>query len=817
MGKAAYTREELYAMDGQRTFHGDAREAAFLLGGIGTGNVSVGARGELRDWEIFNRPGKKDRLDYTFFALYAQEEGGKPLARVLESRLVAPFSDPFGLSPSAMTGLPRFHGSEMKGEYPFLNIDFIDGSLPVKVSLEAFTPLIPLNPDDSGIPCAIFRYRVKNTAGKPVNVSVAGSLFNAVGYVGADKFGWPHGHFGGNTNEFRQDNGLSGLYLYSKDFKPGYLRYGSMALATPEQDVTCKPRWLEGGWWDGGHNFWDDFSADGRLEPAAYGSNVVNATPENPTPRPGIGSLCASHRLNPGEEKVFTFYLGWYFPNRLRMWDGQEKATDDSPVVRNRFAARFADAWEAVSYMHGNLKRLEEDTRKFHSALFSSTLPDYVIDAVASNITVLRSPTCIWLENGTMIAWEGCGDKSGCCSGTCTHVWNYAQTIAFLFPTLEQSMRNVEFNLETDGTGHMSFRTHQVLELPRWQYHPAADGQMGTVIRLYREWKLSGDGEFLKRMWEGTKRALEFAFEYWDSDGDCVLDSQQHNTYDIEFYGPNSLTNSMFFAALKAGAEIAEALGDGALAERWRAALQKGSRRMDELLWSGEYYVQKIEDVNKYKYQYGEGCLSDQLLGQMMAHVAGLGYVLPEEHVKKAIHAVFRHNFLTDFTNHENVQRTYVLNGEKGLLLCSWPHGGRPAFPFVYSDEVWTGIEYQVAAHLIYEGFVDEGLSIVKAIRDRHDGYRRNPWNEVECGHHYARSMASWAVLTALTGFRCDMVSKVVRFAPKINQGSFKAFWSTGTAWGTYRQTVNEKTGKLDYSVDVLYGSLDGVKVEVAK
>jgi uncharacterized protein (DUF608 family) len=392
-------------------------------------------------------------------------------------------------------------------------------------------------------------------------------------------------------------------------------------------------------------------------------------------------------------------------------------------------------------------------------------------------------------------------------------VWNYEQTLAFLYPSLERDMRVTEFNIETEQNGKMEFRTKKPFGYSN-NYHPAADGQLGCVIRLYRDWKLCGSNEFLASVWENAKRALDFAFSYWDSDGDFVLDSQQHNTYDIEFYGPNSLVNSMFYGALKAGSEMAKAMGDTGSEEKYRKALMLGSEKMDKMLWDGEYYIQVIDDVNKYKYQYGKGCLSDQLLGQMTAHLAGLGYILPEDHVKKAVHSIYKYNFLEDFCEHNNVQRTYVLNDEKGLVLCSWPKGGRPKLPFVYSDEVWTGIEYQVAAHLIYEGFIDEGLSIVKAVRERHDGFKRNPWNEVECGHHYARAMSSWAVLIALSGFKYDLGAGVIEFNPVINNEDFSCFFSCGNAWGVFEQKMNAHSGKLEYNVNAIYGSLNGITVK---
>jgi len=175
--------------------------------------------------------------------------------------------------------------------------------------------------------------------------------------------------------------------------------------------------------------------------------------------------------------------------------------------------------------------------------------------------------------------------------------------------------------------------------------------------------------------------------------------------------------------------------------------------------------------------------------------------------VRSAIAAVFRHNWRTDFYEHANPQRIYALNDEQGLLLCSWPRGGRPEFPFVYSDEVWCGIEYQVASHLIYEGLVNEGLSIVKGLRGRHDGLRRNPWNEFECGSHYARSLASWAVLTALSGYSFDLPHREIGFSPRMRAEDWCSFWSTANGWGTFSQ--RREGASWEVALEVAYGALD--------
>ncbi len=796
---------------GSRWFPAEAGQAAFLLGGIGTGNVSVGARGELRDWEIFNNPGKGTKLPYTFFAIWMKQQGAASMVRVLESRLRPPFAQSHGFRSQEVAGLPRFADSRLRGEYPFVWVELRDPALPVAVTLEAFTPFIPLNADDSGIPAAVIRYTVANVSDRPVEMSVVGSLANASSYDGFKTSGRIR-LLDDAENEYREEGDLKGIFLRPKLLSPTHRRFGNLALLTRDLDVTAKESWLPASWYDHIQDFWDDFRTDGRLEMHSKEQGIGGRLPG--TGRLKVGSIGPCATVPAGGSHCFEFVLSWYFPNRPRCWDtGEDGVKPCEEIVRNYYATRFRDAWDAGRYLFKNLERLERSTRDFHRALFTTTVPGYVLDAVSANITVLRSNTCFRIEDGTFLGWEGCRDTVGCCEGSCTHVWNYAQTVAFLFPELERSMRRCEFNRETDEHGNMAFRGNTIFGLPRFDFLPATDGQLGTIVRLYRDWKFSGDDEFLKSVWANASRALDFAFGFWDRDGDKVLDSEQHNTYDIEFHGPNSLSNSVFFAALAAGREMALHLGDRQHAAAWQAALEEGSARMDAMLWNGEYYVQKLEDVNEHRYQYGTGCLADQLLGQFLAHVAGLGHILPREHVKSAIASVFRHNFKRDFSDHQGVQRTYALNDERGLLLCSWPNGGRPRFPFIYADEVWTGVEYQVAAHLIYEGFVPEGLAVVEAIRERHDGYRRNPWNEVECGHHYARAMASWALLTALGGYTCDLVNRCMGFDPRINAERFSTFFSTGQCWGIYQQERDPKTGEMRRTTEVLYGTLGDIRV----
>lgn len=820
-------QDELYRVDKTQSYPSDARETAFLLGGIGTGNISVGSRGQLKDWEIFNWPGKNTKFPFSFFALWAKPEGAeKPIAKILESRLHPPYTSSHGYIQHELVNLPRFEDAELTCEYPFASVQLKDSEMPVSVEMEAFTPFIPLNSKDSGLPSAIVRYKVKNSTDKKVDVTVVGTLPNASGFEGydvienlklVDKV----------KNEWRDQGKIKGLYYQPESLDSSHIRYGNMAFMTTDENVTYKTEWFDGEWVDGIQDFWDDFTSDGRLEPVSTTDTIGCEFAQFHdysflVRKEKVGSMGIYKTLEPGEEKTFEFVISWYFPNRVSAWiefddDIENFKQGKYPSIKNYYATQFTDAWDAGRYLLENLERLEKQSRDFHRAMFrETTLPAYVIEAITSNITTLRSNTCFRIEDGTFLGYEGIRDYVGCGLGSVPHVWNYAQTVAFLFPDLEQSMRRVEFGMETDDTGRMSTRMLQVLGQERYQMVPACDGQLGSVVRFYREFKLTGDVEFLKSLWDKVAKALDYAFDVWDTDGDFVLDGQQNTTYDIEFYGPNPMTEFIFLAALKAGSEMAKIVGDDEHYKKYSEAFELGSKRADEMMFDGEYYVQVGDKIDTYRYQYGKGCLSDQLLGQFLAHVSGLSHILPQEHVKKAVKAIFDHNFRTDFYNTDSVHRAYALNDEQGLVTCSWPRGGRPTFPLSYSGEVWTGIEYQVASHLIYEGFVEEGLTMVRAIRDRYDGYKRNPFSEVESGHHYTRAMASWALLPALSGFEYDMYAKKINFNPKIHADSFSTFWSTGTAWGIYKQRKDEVTGEVSFDIETLYGNLDGVSVNQA-
>ncbi|MBU0638551.1 MAG: hypothetical protein KKB50_06775 [Planctomycetes bacterium] len=500
------------------------------------------------------------------------------------------------------------------------------------------------------------------------------------------------------------------------------------------------------------------------------------------------------------------------------------------------YAERFKSINEVVAYWRDNYERLRRGALAFREAFYDTTLPAEVVEAVAANLTILKSPTVLRQTDGRLWCFEGCGDNSGCCHGSCTHVWNYAQAICHLFPDLERSLRQTEFHESQDERGHQTFRSCLPIRPVAHTFHAAADGQLGGIMKTYREWRIAGDDAWLRAIWPQVRQSLDYCSKTWDPRGRGVLEEPHHNTYDIEYWGPDGHCSSFYLGALTAAIEMGSSLGEDVA--HYRTLRDSGREFLETRLYNGEYFFQQVQTagldaefhaldtsangpgyneiiaaLNEQgpKYQYGTGCLADGVLGFWMARVCGLEQdIVDPAKVRSNLAAIHRYNLRRDLSDHANPQRpSFALGRDGGLLLCTWPHGGAPALPFVYSEEVWTGIEYQVAAHLMMLGLVDEGLEIVRICRDRYDGRVRNPFNEYECGHWYARALSSYALLQGLTGVRYDAVDKTLYIDSRIGN-SFRSFLTTATGFGT----AGLKRGKP--FIDVRHGQIDVQSVVVS-
>ena len=749
-------------------------QIALPIGGIGTGTISLGGRGDWKDWEIVNRPAKGFNPGSPFFAIRVKPAGGSTKVRALQGPVAEHlYAGAFGVKDATNPALPCFRNCSFDASYPFGIVNLSDPDMPVRARIKAFNPLVPTDADASGIPIVAVTYEVTNLTSVNIDVSVCGTMENFIGNDGVKNVS------SNNRNEFRNGNGFRGIFMSSDSVRQDDERWGTMALTTTANSgVTYRTAWLNAGWGTSILDFWDDLSDDGQLTNRAPGVNTPKA------------SLASRASIPPRGTKEFTFFITWHFPNRYA-W---------SPTrIGNYYTTRYKDAWDVIDKTLPDLARLEDETVRFVESLNKSDIPPVVKESALFNVSTLRTQTCFRSEDGRFFAWEGCGDKDGCCFGTCTHVWNYEQAVAFLFGPIAKSMRAVEFGKETDDAGLMSFRVKLPLDSAAWG-KAAADGQMGCIMKVYRDWQLSGDNAMLTTLWPNVRKAVEFCWIKggWDANKDGVREGCQHNTMDVEYYGPNPQMGIWYLGALKAAEQMALFVHDDEFAATCRTLFAHGSRWIDSVLFNGEYYIHKVmppgdksniapsllvgmgsSDYNNPDYQLANGCLVDQLIGQMMAHVCGLGYLTDPHHVKTTLSSIMKYNYRKSLNDHFNCLRTFALGDEAALLMASYPKD-RPANPFPYFTEVMTGFEYTAAIGMLYDGMSDNGLTCITSLRNRYDGLKRNPYDEAECGHHYGRAMISWAEILALTGFHYSAVNQDMAFTAK--DGNY--FWSNGYAYG---------------------------------
>lgn len=789
---------------------------AFPIGGIGAGMFCLEGTGAISHMSVRNNPEVFN--EPAMFAAISIK-GLKNSAKVLESNV--PNWKKFGQRDAglggtggATWGLPRFENAGFTPHFPFAEIALTDKDVPLQVHIKGWSPFVPSDEDSASLPVGGLEYRFKNM-GTKTNECV-------FSYNSRNFMAQPDTHNGIKAIK-------NGFVLSASATEADPQKQGDFAIYTDDPATVTDHCWFRGGWFDGLTMIWN---------------LIENAETKNNPPvekdAPGA-SLFVPFTLKPGEEKTIRLMMAWYVPNtKLHMGEvnpaDKDRVNKDPSLKYHKpwYSSKFKNIDELAAYWKSNYTDLQSKTRLFTNAFYASTLPAEVIEAVAANLTILKSPTVLRQHDGRFWAWEGSGDSWGSCYGSCTHVWNYAQAVSHLFPSLERSLRNTEFNESQNAEGHQMFRSNLPITPALHNFHAASDGQLGGIMKVHREWRISGDHAWLSEMYPKVKASLDYCIKTWDPKGNGVVAEPHHNTYDIEFWGPTGFATSFYLGALSSLITMGKFLKKDV--QPYEVLYIKGKKYMENELFNGEYFFQKIEwkelqapDPTKVqsfatqytpeakvllekegpKYQYGIGCLSDGVMGGWLSRMCGLGDPLDAAKTRSHLKAVHQHNFKANLHEHANPQRpTYAIGDEAGLLLCSWPKGGKLSLPFVYSNEVWTGIEYQVASHLMLMGEVEKGLDIVRACRDRYAGDIRNPFNEYECGHWYARAMSSYGMLEGLTGVRYDAVDKTLHINSKV--GDFTSFLSTATGFGT----VTFKGGQP--VLKVAYGKIPVNQVMVA-
>jgi uncharacterized protein (DUF608 family) len=801
---------------------------AFPIGGIGAGMFCLEGTGAISHMsirhrpEIFNEPALFAAITVT---------GKNPHARVLEGpvpewKLFGQKGTGNGASGSTY-GLPRFKKATFDTNFPFANIKLQDNKFPLEAQITGWSPFIPTDPDNSSVPVGAIEYTFTNNTTSAVNAIFS---YNTKNFLAIDK---ELNSITATTNGFI----LRQAAANSKPFLEA-----SFAFYTDQENTKVDHCWFRGGWWDPLTMAWNAVS---------QGKYSTTAPVEKDAPG---ASLYVPFTLSAGASRTIRLMCAWYVPeselqvgeydlnqkNNCAVDDGCCKGPADlgesegrlSPSSKYKpwYTSKYQNISEVIDWWKNNYDDLRKKSSLFTKSFYASTLPPEVMEAIIANLTIIKSPTVLRQFDGRLWSWEGCADDNGCCHGSCTHVWNYAQAMPHLFPTLEKTLRNTEYCENQSKEGHQGFRANLPIGPLKHDFHAAADGQLGGIMKVYRDWRISGDSKWLEHIFPMVQKSMDYCIQTWDPRHIGAPEEPHHNTYDIEFWGPDGMCTSFYLGALYAIAEMGKHLDKEV--SHYTELYAKGKSFLESGLYNGEFFIQQIKveglsapDPAKAKsfggdyseeaiallkkegpkYQYGKGCLSDGVLGAWMSKVCGLPDVFDTQKITSHLLSVHKYNLKKNLSEHENPQRpSYAVGNEGGLLLCTWPKGGKLSLPFVYSDEVWTGIEYQVAAHLMMMGKVQEGLEIVRVCRDRYDGRVRNPFNEYECGHWYARAMSSYSMLQGLTGLRYDAVDKALYIDSHI--GDFTCFLSTATGFGT----VTLKAGKP--IVNIAHGSIPVAK-----
>lgn len=789
------------------TYQGDAQqEISFPLGGIGSGCVGLSGDGRLIDWELRNRPNKQSINGFTHFAIKVEADGAVLDARVLQGDTRKDFMGGcrqaahswgygHGIDRSTMAGFVHFEDVVFHGNFPIAGVDYKSQGFPAGLRLTAFNPFIPSNAFDSSLPAAFFEWSVTNTSSRTLTYTIAFSCQNPLP--------------GRTENREAREAGFAGV-RFSNRFGRRDARRGTALIATDCDRVSCQEYWYRGAWFDALTTFWKDFSAPGPIRRRRY---------EKGSGEGEMATLAATVTLEAGASACLRFLLAWHFPLVEKYWG---KAL---PGCRYRWKQYYAHYLENASsvarYCFTNWERLRSQTLLFRDTLFESNLPECVLDAIQGNLAILKSSTCLRLSDGSFYTFEGSNVDGGSCEGSCTHVWNYAYALAFLFPELERSMRELEYTHSLRKNGAVNFRLMLPLRAKGRFHGVCADGQMGGVLKFYREWMLCGDEQWRKRYWPAVEKSLAFAWSphnrfRWDPEKSGVLTGQQHHTLDMELFGPNAWLTGYYLAALRAAELLAGEAGDEAAAAEYRRMFRQGSKYMEQELFNGRHYIQKIdlkdrtllkrfgkediywnEEAQEMKYQYASGCEIDQVVAQWHANLLGLGRIFEPDHLRLALKELYRQNF-KNMRSFQNPCRVYAADGESGMVICNWEENA-PAIPLPYAQETMCGFEYAAACLMLQEGMERQALEIVEAVRARYNGKKRNPWGEIECGSSYVRSLASYSLLLAYSGFLFDMPRRRIGFRP-LREGSY--FFALEGGWG-----IASYSGDL-LRIELRYGSL---------
>lgn len=777
------------------------------IGGMNTGQVYLGGDGQLWYWDIFNiqriEPGGPG--DKFYINPMTQDKQFDQGFAVRIKKLL----------PSTITSIVRplnskgFSNIIFRGEYPFGKITYKDPDFPISVKLNSYSPFIPTDHESSDFPAVVMEYTLTNDTESVVSVELFGWLQNMANYKSSAITQGKHQNsiqkYGSSLQLFLDSDVTS----ESKDLPD----YGNMSLTLLN-----------------GNNAWASPNTPSDIDynlTEVKGSDSGKA--ELPLGNILTGVIGKEVILKPGESKTLTFILSWYFPNVHRKESGFHDLKNRENL-RHYYSKKFGSSADVAKTIAGDQKKYLATTKMWNRTWYDSSLPDWFLDRTFINTSTLATTSCYRLDDLTddpdnedrFYTMEGVYLGHG----TCTHVFHYEQALGRVFPGLARQLRKqIDYGLSFTKEGIIKYRA----ELSDIGDHDgrgyAVDGHAGTILRAYREHTSAPNSDYLKTYWPKIKKSLEYMIAHdveKSVKADGILEGIQYNTLDKMWYGKNAWISSMYNGVLLAGAAMARELGDKKFAKKCEAISELGKSNMTSQLFNGEYFINIPDPKNTENPNTNIGCHIDQVIGQAWAMQVGLPRVLPKKETISALKSIYKYNFQKDVGKYldtatiKNV-RFYALPGEAGTIMCTFPKGGASKAKGTkasewdnlvvgYFSESMTGFTYQAAAHMIAEGLVEEGMTMIKAIHDRYAPIKRNPYNEIEYGNHYTRAMSSYGAFIAASGFTLNEPNGKIGFAPKITPEAFKSAFITGNSWGTFTQIRNDS--HQENSIVLNYGKI---------
>ena len=784
------------------------------IGGICAGQVYLGGDGQLWHWDVFKAygggyDGPIDPRGYHYPRPLKQKS---PLEQGFAVKITNKAGE--SIRPLNENG---FTDIQFDGRYPLATVGYSDVSFPATVELTAYSPFIPLDEQNSALPVTILEYTVANPTDETVDVEIGGWLENLI-----CRYDDEPGN-GKRHNETLIEDGSATLNcraIPDGDSDPSQFEaFGSMSLRVLAGDFTPTVAAQV---------------PSGRPIDVSFADRVFGglaskeASAELPFGTQTVGAVGAKFSLAPDETRTVKFAISWYFP---RYTGGTVFffSMEDIPnleQLKRHYASKFDSSIAVLDYVSANYEFLSTKTKSWTRTWNDTSLPHWLMNRVGANTSTLATQTCHWFDNGRFYGWEGVD----CCPGTCQHVWQYAQTISRLFPELERRLReDIDYGIAYCEDGSISYRGEagitgvDMKQESEGMAFFATDGQLGTILRVYREHTMSADNAFLKRLWPRVKKSIQFMMTK-DHNGDGLLDGSQFHTLDTNWHGEIPWISSLYLAGLAAGKTMANEVGDDQFAQECEKWLEIGKSNFVERLFNGEYFVHRPDPEHPKSMDLAEGSYIDQVFGQSYSLQLGLERVIPIAETISALNSLWKYNFTPDVGPYRDgfkeVEggRWYAMPGEGGLLMCTWPRGdcnrsqheqtllGLDVTSEGYLNECMSGFEYQVASHMVGEGLLQEGLAVARSVHDRYHPAKRNPWNEIECSDHYSRAMASYGVFLNVCGFHYHGPQGMISFKPKLNPTAFRAPFTTAKSWGTFSQTA--ANGKQDVALEICHGEL---------